>query len=564
MKKVISLLLALTMMLSMLTVSVMAAQPATVTAKADYTTKTIDVVYNNTANYDCYVTIYMVDADIYDDAVFEDYDVDGSVVRMATVEADALSKVNVQLVLGADIKTGSYNFYAAPSGVKGEDYYAKISTPRYIIGEIANPGDDTVEDVIEYVNGGSASDISSRVFEKLEAALELESNPQWRNAYVYAIKADDFAGAFKSITEIGKAIETADAIYDLRTSLPDAFEAALINESGILDIDINNEDFVNEKYHENILSTYAAKIAEQDVKTQKHNKTAFEQSIALVLINTGDVSAKAKALQTYYNALGISDSLFSRIEGKGFDVVARHFENFTAQQASQVVTKVTEILNAIDKEPADDPVYVPNKNNGAPGGGVTLPNEFASQTTTPGYTTTFSDVPSSHWANESVEYLASLGVLAGKGNGIFAPDATVTREEFVKMIVAAFKYTNVGDGISFADVPSSYWAYSYIKVAYENNIVKGLSDTKFGVGSPITRQDMAVIIMRVVADKQIQLSGNASSFMDDAKIADYAKESVMELAAAGILNGYSDGTFKPEGSLTRAEAAKVIYALVNR
>ena len=298
------------------------------------------------------------------------------------------------------------------------------------------------------------------------------------------------------------------------------------------------------------------------------NLKYFNEAVALAVINTGTAAQKAVALETYQDALGISDALLALIKGEnaGADVVARHLDGFTTTEPSELVEKITTILAGIGNEPSKDqtnPSYIGGGNGGGVGG-VTIPNEYASQTTTPDYTTTFSDVPGSHWANAPVEYLANIGVVAGKGNGKFDPDGIVTREEFVKMIVAAFKYTNAGEGIDFADVPSSHWAYSYIKIAYENNIVKGLSDTAFGVGSPITRQDMAVIISRVVADKQITLSGTAESFADGGKIADYAKAAVAELAGAGVLNGYTDGTFKPEGSLTRAEAAKVIYALVNR
>ena len=568
MKRVISLLLTFVMILSMMTVSVMAAEPASVTAKADYTAKVINVVYNNTANYDCYVTIYMVDADEYDDDVFEDFGTNGSIIRMATVEAGASSEAKVTLVLGDDIKTGNYNIYAAPSGNNGAEYYAKIEAPLYIIGETADEGVETVAQVLEFINGGTENNISTRAYMRLRKALGLTGNPTWRNAYVYAIRANDFGGSFASITEVENALNIADAVYAIRNASSDTLLAAIEAGSETLGLDIENKDYKNEAYNSKILDAFAETIKDEDIKSKDAIVSAFVDSIAFTVINNGTVSEKAAAFSTYQKSLGISDALLALINDKGAEVVARHFEGFTAEKSSDVTTKVTDILAAIANEPSKDPVYVPqgggNGGGSGFGSGVTIPNEYASQTTTPDYTTTFSDVPSNHWANAPVEYLASVGVLAGKGDGKFAPDSIVTREEFVKMIVSAFKYTNAGDGIEFADVVKGHWAYDYIKVAYENNIVKGISEDKFGIGSPITRQDMAVIIMRVVNDKKIELIGNASSFMDDDKIAGYAKESVMELVAGGILNGYSDGTFRPEGSLTRAEAAKVIYTLINR
>ncbi len=557
MKKVISLLLTFAIILCTLAVPAMAADVATVTAKADYKANVINVEYNNTANYNCYVTIYMVDAQDCDDEVFTDYD-SVDIIRMSTVEADAKSMVKVQFKFGADIKTGSYNFYAAPSGKNGSNYYAKVAQPVYIFGQTADEGDETHQDVLEFINAGSEADISSRAYQKLSLALGI-SDPAWRNAYLYAIKQTDFNGNFGSLTDVEEGIKIADAIYTIRSSSDDV-ETAIENGSEVLGMDIQNADYKNEKYHNSIVTLYKNKIQSADAKTKLKNLELFNQSIALTVINKGTPDDKARALSTYKSALGISDALFELInsENVGTSVVARHFGDFTTDDTAKLVEKITQILADIGKEPSKEQTF-PSKQDGnkggSVGGGITLPNQNAA---------TFTDVPANHWANIPVEYLANMGVIAGKGNGRFDPDSTVTREEFVKMIVSAFKYTNSGSDIQFTDVPASHWGHSYIKIAFENNIVKGLSETRFGVGSPITRQDMAVIIMRVVNDKQIELSGNASSFADDAKIASYAKQSVMELVAGGIINGYSDGKFRPEGPLTRAEAAKVIYALVSR
>ena len=569
MKKVISLLLSVVMVLSLMSVSVMAAEPAEVTAKVNYTAKTIDVVYKNTANYDCFVTLYMVDAEDYNGDVFYGYDEQDSIIRMAVVAADANSDVNATFVLGADIKTGDYNIYAAPSGKNGMDYYAKIELPISILGETADEGEQTIADVLTFINEGTANNISTRAYLRLKNVLGLSSNPVWRNAYLFEIKNDDYMGTFDSITDVDTAIKMADALYAVRNATPDTIATAIENNADILALDVQNEDYKNEAYKPLILEAYAKKLSADDIKSRAASGEAFDSAIAFTVFNRGSVAEKANALTKYQYSLGISDSLLALINDKGAEVVARHMGDFTAADKSAIAAKVTEVLAAIGNEPSNEPTYVPSGNKGGgggAGGGITIPNDVVipDPVVVPEAAAVFADVPKAHWANASVEALANLGVVSGKGNGKFDPDSTVTREEFVKMIVGAFGVEDNGGVIDFADVPASHWAYDYIRIAYANDIVKGINWDKFGVGSPITRQDMAVIIMRVVNAKGIELTGNASSFKDDNLIADYAKESVMELVAGGVINGYNDGTFRPEGPLTRAEAAKVIYALINR
>ena len=168
----------------------------------------------------------------------------------------------------------------------------------------------------------------------------------------------------------------------------------------------------------------------------------------------------------------------------------------------------------------------------------------------------------SHWAKLAVESLAAMDILNGYSDGTFGPDRTVTREEFVKMIICAFSIPKQKSDASFADVAADFWAAEYIYTAEANGIVTGISNESFGVGQPITRQDMAVIMSRIITYKAISIEFGSASFTDEAIISDYAADAVSLLAGAGIVNGLPDGSFNPLGSLTRAEAAKVIYELV--
>ena len=105
-----------------------------------------------------------------------------------------------------------------------------------------------------------------------------------------------------------------------------------------------------------------------------------------------------------------------------------------------------------------------------------------------------------------------------------------------------------------------HWAEAYIAWAKDKGIVEGVSATEFDPEAPITREQMATIFGRYALKQGIELpkSDNAAgSFPDADKISEYAREFVELMRIAGILNGYEDGTFRPQGNATRAEAAKL-------
>lgn len=197
------------------------------------------------------------------------------------------------------------------------------------------------------------------------------------------------------------------------------------------------------------------------------------------------------------------------------------------------------------------------------GSGSTISDDNKDDNNDVTYDTNFSDLGDAAWAESSVKYLASKGVVSGKGDGKFYPNDTVTREEFVKIIVEAFKiYSNTAT-VEFEDVDSGRWSYGYIASAYRAGIIAGNSDTTFNPAGEMTRQDMAVIMYRVANLVGLSLNGAEVTFADGADIADYAKEAVGALCSAGIINGTGDNCFSPLETVTRAQAAKIAYELMN-
>ena len=171
----------------------------------------------------------------------------------------------------------------------------------------------------------------------------------------------------------------------------------------------------------------------------------------------------------------------------------------------------------------------------------------------------FNDISGYDWAAESIKKLYNKKIIIGKGNGTFAPNDYVTREEFTAMIVRAFDitYENKNEK-SFSDIKEGKWYENYIKIAASRGLVSGMPDGSFGVRQMITRQDMAVILVNLLKNNNISVVVDNSTFSDFSEVDSYAETAVKTLSQVKIINGFEDNTYRPHNNMTRAEAAVVI------
>ncbi|MFB9750084.1 S-layer homology domain-containing protein, partial [Paenibacillus hodogayensis] len=162
-----------------------------------------------------------------------------------------------------------------------------------------------------------------------------------------------------------------------------------------------------------------------------------------------------------------------------------------------------------------------------------------------------------HWAEKSIRDFLQLDVVNGYPDHTFKPDKSITRAEFVTMIGRAF-HLQAQAGKGFSDT-KAHWAQSAIETAAALGVVTGYDADTFGPDDLITREQMAVIVVRAA---HIDSAGELGRFTDNADISDWARAALAAAAAKGLLNGYEDGTVKPKENTTRAEAVTVILRAV--
>ncbi|REK75002.1 asparaginase domain-containing protein [Paenibacillus paeoniae] len=172
----------------------------------------------------------------------------------------------------------------------------------------------------------------------------------------------------------------------------------------------------------------------------------------------------------------------------------------------------------------------------------------------------FTDV-AGHWSEALVKEAIALGITSGYPDGSFKPDKTVSRAEFTVLLMKAMKQGGDGETPAFSDANSiGVWAKNAIAQAVKLGIISGYPDGTFRPDGNISRTEMVVMIGRAMGLNAA--TGAATEFADDASIPVWAKGAVNELIAKGIVQGRSNNRFAPQGTATRAEAITVMIRML--
>ncbi|OAO89079.1 hypothetical protein AXX17_ATUG04700 [Arabidopsis thaliana] len=169
---------------------------------------------------------------------------------------------------------------------------------------------------------------------------------------------------------------------------------------------------------------------------------------------------------------------------------------------------------------------------------------------------TFSDI-AAHWAEASIKQAASSGIVSGYPDGTFKPGRTVTRAEFAVMLMNALKLPGNGADLTFTDKAKiGSWAQQSVAQAVYAGIINGYEDGSFRPNAEITRAEMTAMIAKALG--QTGESAAATSFADDKDIPDWARGAVAALKKLDIIKGKGANQFAPGDKTTRAEAVTVL------
>jgi len=164
-----------------------------------------------------------------------------------------------------------------------------------------------------------------------------------------------------------------------------------------------------------------------------------------------------------------------------------------------------------------------------------------------------------HWAEAAIDAWQGYGVVSGF-DGAFRPDDPVTRAEFAVMLDNIMKYQVQGQH-GFPDLPAGKWYTGPMARLHAAGVLSG-ADGKALPDKPVSRQEAAALLARAFG--LTAEDGASVRFADEDDIAGWAKDAVRALVSRGVLNGYPDGTFKPERTLSRAEAVTMFDRLIAR
>ena len=192
----------------------------------------------------------------------------------------------------------------------------------------------------------------------------------------------------------------------------------------------------------------------------------------------------------------------------------------------------------------------------------------------------FKDVPADAWYYPVVREAYEKGITNGVTRTTFEPNATVTREQFLVMLFRAadvrldWIHQVVSDpsdmffsAMGFADVAKGAWYTDAVYAAWVMGVTNGVDAAHFGVGQPITREQMATLVERFmevrfhVALKDAEHP--AAAFTDADQVSDWAKDAAEAMRVSGVMQGDEQQRFCPQSNATRAEAAAVILRLVD-
>ena len=175
----------------------------------------------------------------------------------------------------------------------------------------------------------------------------------------------------------------------------------------------------------------------------------------------------------------------------------------------------------------------------------------------------FTDV-TKNWAYPGIQYCVTHQLMSGVGGNLFAPKMTTTRAQIVQILYNLEGEPKVSGTTPFTDLTQN-WYKDAVLWAYQTGVVSGTSATTFAPDRPVTREQIAVILMeymtRVLKLERTWTPADLSVFPDAGSVSGWAKDALADAVALGLISGASNGGqtyLEPQGSATREQVATIL------
>ncbi|QPC47570.1 S-layer homology domain-containing protein [Mangrovibacillus cuniculi] len=255
--------------------------------------------------------------------------------------------------------------------------------------------------------------------------------------------------------------------------------------------------------------------------------------------------------------------------GKTISIVKEKFSSYVARTitptATLDVTKATAVRINEDGSLTPIPTYI-NKENV-----VTILSLTNSKYTLISENVTFADVnDGANWAEEHIEKLASKQIIKGKSTTAYAPKDEMTRAEFAALISRSLGLVDTPAGKTFADVPKTLLINKNgeINAAVEAGIIFGRGNNVFDPNAKITRTEAVLMMARAIdfvgAELEIDETKKLEDYKDFANIPTVHLEEMELLVQSGIITGYADNTLSPRANTTRDQMARMLDLMLQK
>lgn len=462
---------------------------------------------------------------------------------------------------------GKYEFKFKVGNIPTGEYTVRISktnakTADDVVVEklvYSNPND--YKTAVEALNKATNVTELKNIIDTYSMALGIDLSNETDSDAVLTIMLNSVK-AEKLKSDDAKSVQNCFNLSKLVAELNSSKTENINNKITVLDLSkcgldgYYTKSYVNEDVQKNLTSRVSGKNFDSIPKLYK---SLCEQFVLAVVEKSGSNSAIKEVIDGFSEEIGASVSGFS--ERNLSELSGQNYNDYSALKSA-----IDNIKSSNSGSPSSSGGNRGGGSGGSIGGTKTYPTvvpDTDNKDIELNYYV-FDDLDSVEWAREPICKLAEMGVLRGKEYRLFYPNDNIMREEFVKMLTVAYKLNIENKTAKFTDVNADDWFMPYVAAALENGIVNGVSDDMFGTGQNITRQDLAVMAYNAALKNGVEFNTEGvQKFSDDDKISDYAKTAVYALKSQDIVNGIDGKNFAPQDTATRAEAAKILYALIS-